>query len=45
MISFAEDPKPVRIVDKNGNPILTKDHARRFLKQQVHKKDGLLFKL
>ena len=30
MISFAEDPKPVRIIDKNGNPILTKDHARRF---------------
>ena len=44
MISFAEDPKPVRIVDKNGNPILTKDHARRFFEAAwVHKKDGVYY--
>ena len=40
MISFAEDPKPVRIIDKNGNPILTKDHERRFFEAAwVHKID------
>ena len=44
MISFAEDPKPVRIIDKNGNPILTKDHARRFFEAAwVHKKDGVYY--
>ena len=42
--NFAEDPKPVRIVDKNGNPILTKDHARRFFEAAwVHKKDGVYY--
>ena len=40
MITFAEDPKPIRIVDKNGAPILTKDHDRRFFEAAwVHKKE------
>ena len=44
MVSFAEDPKPVRIIDKEGNPILTKDHDRRFFEAAwVHKKDGMYY--
>lgn len=44
MVSFAEDPKPIRIIDKDGNPILTKDHERRFFEAAwVHKKDGLYY--
>ena len=44
MVSFAEDPKPVRIIDKAGNPILTKDHERRFFEAAwIHKKDGIYY--
>lgn len=30
MLGFAETPKDIRILDKTGNPILTKDNNRRF---------------
>lgn len=30
MVSFAEAPKDVMILDENGDPIKAKDHARRF---------------
>ncbi|WP_036767281.1 glycoside hydrolase family 43 protein [Parvularcula oceani] len=30
MVSFAEEPRDVMIVDENGDPILTGDHERRF---------------
>ena len=44
MISFAEEVKPIRIIDKQGNPILTKDHDRRFFEAAwVHKKDGVYY--
>ena len=44
MISFAEDPKPIRIIDKNGNPILTKDHDRRFFEAAwIHKRNGIYY--
>mgnify|MGYP001235985246 CR=1 FL=1 len=44
MISFAEEVKPIRIIDKEGNPILTKDHDRRFFEAAwVHKKDGVYY--
>ena len=44
MISFSEDPKPVRIIDKNGDPILTKDHNRRFFEAAwVHKRNGIYY--
>ena len=44
MTSFAEDPKPVRIIDKQGKAILTKDHDRRFFEAAwIHKKDGLYY--
>ena len=44
MISFAEDPKPIRIIDENGNPILTKDHDRRFFEAAwIHKRNGIYY--
>ena len=44
MVSFAEDLKPIRIIDKDGSPILTKDHDRRFFEAAwVHKKDGIYY--
>ena len=44
MISFSEEPKPVRIIDKNGDPILTKDHNRRFFEAAwVHKRNGIYY--
>ena len=44
MVTFAEDPKPIRIIDKEGNPILTKDHKRRFFEAAwVHKKDDIYY--
>ena len=44
MLNFAEEPKPIRIIDKNGDPILTKDHDRRFFEAAwVHKKDGTYY--
>ena len=44
MVSFAKDLKPIRIIDKDGSPILTKDHERRFFEAAwVHKKDGIYY--
>jgi hypothetical protein len=44
MISFAEDLKPIRIIDKEGSPILTKDHDRRFFEAAwVHKYNGTYY--
>ena len=44
MISFAEHPKPIRIIDENGNPILTKDHDRRFFEAAwIHKRNGIYY--
>ena len=44
MLNFAEEPKPIRIIDKNGDPILTKDHVRRFFEAAwIHKKDGIYY--
>ena len=44
MLNFAEEPKPIRIIDKNGDPILTKDHDRRFFEAAwIHKKDGTYY--
>lgn len=44
MISFAEEVRPIRIVDQMGNPILTKDHDRRFFEAAwVHKHNGLYY--
>ena len=44
MVSFAEDLKPIRIIDKDGSPILTKDHERRFFEAAwVHKKNGIYY--
>ena len=44
MLNFAEEPKPIRIIDKNGDPILTKDHDRRFFEAAwIHKKDGIYY--
>ncbi len=44
MISFAEDPKPIRIIDENGKPILTKDHDRRFFEAAwIHKRNGIYY--
>ena len=44
MISFAEDPKPIRIIDEDGKPILTKDHDRRFFEAAwIHKRNGIYY--
>ncbi len=44
MLSFAEDPKPIRIIDQNGKPILTKDHDRRFFEAAwIHKRNGIYY--
>lgn len=41
MLSFAETPKDVQILDKNGNPILAGDNERRFFEAAwVHKYNG-----
>lgn len=41
MISFAEEPKDVQILDQDGSPILTGDHDRRFFEAAwVHKFGG-----
>ena len=41
MLSFAEEPKDVIILDQNGDPILTGDNERRFFEAAwVHKYDG-----
>lgn len=41
MLSFAEEPKDVKILDKQGNPITAGDNERRFFEAAwVHKYDG-----
>ncbi len=41
MVSFAEEPGDVQILDENGNPILAGDNERRFFEAAwVHKYDG-----
>lgn len=41
MLSFAEEPKDVQILDKEGNPIKAGDNERRFFEAAwVHKYDG-----
>ncbi len=44
MVSFAEEPRDVMIVDENGDPILTGDHDRRFFEAAwVNKIDGTYY--
>ncbi|MFC4221449.1 glycoside hydrolase family 43 protein [Flagellimonas marina] len=41
MVSFAEEPKDVIILDENGDPITTGDHDRRFFEAAwVHRYNG-----
>ncbi|HET9863114.1 MAG TPA: glycoside hydrolase family 43 protein [Steroidobacteraceae bacterium] len=41
MLEFAEKPKDLAILDENGKPILSGDHARRFFEASwMHKHDG-----
>jgi len=41
MVSFAEEPKDVMVLDENGDPITTGDNDRRFFEAAwVHKYDG-----
>lgn len=41
MLQFAEEPKPVILLDENGEPIKAGDHERRFFEAPwVHKYDG-----
>jgi hypothetical protein len=41
MLEFAEKPKDLKIVDENGKPILSGDHARRFFEASwMHKHEG-----
>ena len=41
MMQFAEEPRPVVIVDAEGNPLLTGDHDRRFFEASwMHKYNG-----
>jgi hypothetical protein len=41
MLEFAEKPKDVKILDENGKPILSGDHARRFFEASwMHKHKG-----
>ena len=44
MLQFGEDPRPVLILDKDGNPIKSGDNSRRFFEAPwVFKKDGKYF--
>jgi len=41
MVSFAEEPRDVMLLDEDGNPILKGDNSRRFFEAAwVHKYDG-----
>lgn len=41
MLGFAEEPKEVKILDENGDPILAGDNERRFFEAAwIHKYDG-----
>jgi len=44
MLEFAEDVKSIEILDKSGNPILTKDLERRFFEAPwIHKHNGIYY--
>ncbi|MBL6666915.1 MAG: glycoside hydrolase family 43 protein [Flavobacteriaceae bacterium] len=44
MLSFSEEVKEVMILDEKGNPILTKDHDRRFFEAAwIHKYKGIYY--
>jgi len=44
MLSFAEKPKDVQILDEDGNPITTGDNERRFFEAAwVHKHNGTYY--
>lgn len=44
MLEFDEEVKPIQILDKQGNPILTKDFEKRFFEAAwIHKKDGTYY--
>lgn len=44
MLTFNEEVKEVMILDENGNPILTKDHNRRFFEAAwIHKYKGVYY--
>ncbi|MDR8390177.1 glycoside hydrolase family 43 protein [Aliifodinibius sp. S!AR15-10] len=44
MLSFAEEPKDVQILDKEGNPITAGDNERRFFEAAwVHKYEGTYY--
>ncbi|MBQ3872973.1 MAG: glycoside hydrolase family 43 protein [Bacteroidales bacterium] len=41
MLEFAEEPRPVVLLDENGKPITTSDNARRFFEASwLHKYNG-----
>lgn len=41
MLQFAEEPKKIKILDQEGNPILAGDHDRRFFEAAwIHKYNG-----
>ncbi|HEU4591311.1 MAG TPA: glycoside hydrolase family 43 protein [Steroidobacteraceae bacterium] len=41
MVEFAEKPKDLKILDENGKPVLSGDHARRFFEASwMHKHKG-----
>ncbi len=44
MLSFAEEPKDVMILDEKGNPLLKGDNERRFFEAAwIHKYDGMYY--
>ena len=44
MLEFAEEVKSIEILDKSGNPILTKDLERRFFEAPwIHKHNGIYY--
>ena len=44
MLEFAEEVKSIEVLDKSGNPILTKDLDRRFFEAPwIHKHNGIYY--
>ncbi len=44
MLSFAEEPKEIELLDENGQPLLTGDNERRFFEAAwVHKYNGTYY--
>lgn len=44
MMTFAEDPRPVMILDEDGEPITTGDHDRRFFEAAwLNERDGVYY--